>query len=178
MTDACYERDSRDWICGLGGILVDQVKGTKLFFSLQLSDEQRVILGELNKKQIIFEAETLCALLAHSLWVDAITNRMCFLYVDNEGTKFCLMKGSSENPTVDAMTQVFVECETHVRTLCWLARVSSFSNLADEPSRGDIRRLKDLLFVDVSKDAAVCLKSLCTSITEKMERMAGRAQPK
>lgn len=161
-----------------GESFVDQAKGLKLFFSLQLSEEQRVILGELNKKQIIFEAETLCALLAHALWVDAITHRMCFLYVDNEGTKFCLMKGSSENPTVDAMTQVFVESETHVRTLCWLARVSSFSNLADEPSRGDTQRLNDLSFVDVSKDAATCLKLLCMSITEKMVRMAGHAQPK
>ena len=52
---------------------------------------------------------------------------LSFLYVDNEGTRFSLMQGSSENPTVDAM----------VKRMGWLARVSSYSNLADAPSRGD-----------------------------------------
>ena len=99
---------------------------------------------------------------------------MSFLYVDNEGTKFSLMKGSSENLTVDAMTQVFVEVETHVKTTCWL---SSCSNIADEPSRGDCRILNEMNFTHVSKDAAKCLKFLCVSIGEKMEKMAGHALP-
>ena len=84
------------------------------------------------------------------------------------------MKGSSENLTVDAMTQVFVEVETHVKTTCWL---SSCSNIADEPSRGDCRVLNEMNFTNVSKDAAKCLKSLCMSIGEKMGKMAGHALP-
>ena len=67
ITDACYERDSRDLICGLGGVLVDSANGLKLFFSCQLAESQRTMLGELQAKKIIFEAETLCALLAYSL---------------------------------------------------------------------------------------------------------------
>ena len=59
ITDACYEKVSRDWVCGLGGVLVDNVVNARLYFSLQLSEEQRVLLGELRKRQIIFEAETL-----------------------------------------------------------------------------------------------------------------------
>ena len=59
LTDACYERDSRDRICGLGGVLCDNLAGTKLFFSCQLDAEQRNVLGEPCRKQIIFEAETL-----------------------------------------------------------------------------------------------------------------------
>ena len=53
ITDACYERESRDLICGLGGVLVDNANGLKLFFSCQLSESQRNLLGELQKKQII-----------------------------------------------------------------------------------------------------------------------------
>ena len=103
---------------------------------------------------------------------------MCFLYVDNEGAKFSLMKGSSENHAVDVMAQIFAEVETHVKTLCWLARVSSFSNIADAPSRGDCSLLKRLQFRDVSLDATACLENICTSMEAKLGREAGRAKPK
>lgn len=178
ITDACCERESRDLICGLGGVLVDNANGLKLFFSCQLSESQRNLLEKLQKKQISFEAETLCALLAYPLWKDIFSKRMCFLYVDSEGTKFSLMKGSSENHAVDVMAQIFAEVETHVRTLCWLARVSSFSNIADAPSRGDCSLLKQLKFHDVSLETTRCLDSICTAMEAKLGREAGRAKPK
>ena len=103
ITDACYEKESRDRVCGLGGVLCDLFSGTNCFFSCQLNDEQRSLLGEPSKKQIIFEAETLCAVLAYSLWEEKLNNRKSFLYVDNEGTKFCLIRGKSDNLVVDTM---------------------------------------------------------------------------
>eukprot|EP00435_Cladocopium_sp_Y103_P045509 s1035_g13.t1 len=84
ITDACYERDSRQLVCGLGGVMVGEAKGLKFFFSCELNEDQRNMLGELNKKQIIFEAETLCAVLAYCLWTSFFTDRTCFLYVDYE----------------------------------------------------------------------------------------------
>ena len=88
ITDACYEKDSRDRICGLGGIVVDNSLGVNIFFSCELSEKQRNILAEPCKKQIMFETETLCAILAYSLWTSLLLNRMCFLYADNEATKY------------------------------------------------------------------------------------------
>ena len=64
ITDACYEKDAGDKVCGLGGILVDKASDVRLFFSCQLDEKQRRVLGEPNKKHIIFEAESLCAVLA------------------------------------------------------------------------------------------------------------------
>ena len=178
LTDACYERDSRDRICGLGGVLCDNLAGTKLFFSCQLDAEQRNVLGEPCRKQIIFEAETLCAVLAYSLWTENITNRKCFLYVDNEGTKFCLIRGKSDNSVVDCIAEIFTEIETHVRTNCWISRVSSFSNIADGPSRGDFQSVKELGFKDVSNAAVNCLKSLFVSVVTKMGRAADTNVPR
>ena len=43
--------------------------------------------------------------------------KMCFLYVDNESTKFSLMKRTSENPTVDIMAKIFAETGLHGWTL-------------------------------------------------------------
>ena len=40
FTDACYERDAKDLVCGLGGTFIDQHSGCKLFFSCALNGEQ------------------------------------------------------------------------------------------------------------------------------------------
>eukprot|EP00435_Cladocopium_sp_Y103_P020251 s2204_g4.t3 len=109
FTDACYERNARDWICGLGAVMIDTLTGEKWVFSLHVDERQRAILGEANEKQIIFEAETFCAVLAYSFWMKSLDRRRSFLYVDNEGTKFCLMKGSSENAGVDLLCPEFAE---------------------------------------------------------------------
>ena len=159
-------RGKPDTECGLGGVLVDKITDTKLFFSCQLDEEQRRILGEPSRKQIIFEAESLCAVLAYSLWSDSIAGKKSFfLYVDNEGTKFSLIRGKSDNVVVDAIACVFAEIETHTNTWCWISRVSSYSNIADDPSRGDFKLLTKLGFTDVSEKAETCLKALCLSVS-------------
>lgn len=88
ITDACYEPESRDRICGLGGVLIDALNGSTFFFSCVLDEPQRFILGEPNKKQIIFEGETLVAVLAYNIWTEYFSGRKRFLFVDNEGTRF------------------------------------------------------------------------------------------
>ena len=134
-------------------------------------------MGERSKKQIIFEAETLCAVLAFSLWSKFFSGKKSFLYVDNEGTKFSLIKGKSENAVVDAISHIFAEIETHVKSLCWVSRVSSHSNIADGPSRGDIQLLKKLQFEDVSLEATACLKVLCESVKSKLGKTADPNNP-
>ena len=62
FTDACYERGDPVWPCGIGGVAF--FNSRVQFVSLTIDDEGRQILGELVKKQIFFEAETLAALVA------------------------------------------------------------------------------------------------------------------
>ena len=100
FTDASYERDAKDLVCGLGAVLLDPDTGLKLCFSTSLDERQRSVLGEVTKQQIIFEAETFCAVLAYFFWMRLLECRNSILFVDNEGTKFCLMKGSSDNVVV------------------------------------------------------------------------------
>ena len=42
--DACYARNSRDWVCGSGGVFVDQLRKLKLCSPCRLTEEQRVLL--------------------------------------------------------------------------------------------------------------------------------------
>eukprot|EP00435_Cladocopium_sp_Y103_P065000 s975_g26.t1 len=173
FTDACYERDSRDLPCGLGGVLVDPETGKKQFFACALDEQKRSLLGEQSKQQIIFEAESLCAVLAHFLWMPDLEDRKSFLYVDNEGTKFSLIKGVSENEIVDVLAQIFAEREVLVRNVCWISRVSSYSNIADKPSRGDKLELVQQGFEDVSIHAMVLLEQLFAAMVTKLGRKAG-----
>jgi hypothetical protein len=110
FTDACYEKEDDKWPCGLGGVLYHQ--GQTQFFSLPVNKLGRDALGEQSKQQIIFEAETLAAILAFLLWKDHFKNKRCLIFVDNEGTKFSLLKGSSTNIVVDILAGYFAEMET------------------------------------------------------------------
>lgn len=163
FTDACYEKDSDTLVCGLGGVILFPF-GDVRYFAVALSEQQREILGEGKKKQIIFEAETLTALLAIFLWRNCIVDSKCVFFVDNEGCKFALLKGLSENAIVDMMAEMFIEMEDCVNVPIWLARVPSKSNLADEPSRFELQRMIDMKAMDCSSDAATQLDTLLTKI--------------
>eukprot|EP00435_Cladocopium_sp_Y103_P061402 s464_g23.t1 len=173
FTDACYERDAKDMPCGLGGVFTDPALGKKQFFSCEVDTEKRDLLGEQSKKQIIFEAETLAAVLAYLLWKPDLDGKKSFLYVDNEGSKFSLIRGASENAMVDILSQIFAELEVSSKTLCWIARVSSYCNVADNPSRGDKSQLLHLGYEDVSLQAYVFLEQLTAAIKKKLGRKDG-----
>ena len=110
FTDACYERDSSTWPCGLGGVAFSG--NDKFFFSLEVDSNLRRILGEQVKKQILFDAETLAAVLAACLWRDLFVCKRVIFFVDNEGTKFSLLKGLSENSCVDRLVEKFAMLES------------------------------------------------------------------
>lgn len=164
LTDACYERDSTDWPCGIGGVFFFQQK--IFFFSVCLDETARKALGALVKKQIIFEAETIAAIVAFRLWLPHFVNERCILFVDNEGTKFSLLRGLSDNTTVDFLAEQFVQLEASYHAYTWLARVPSSCNIADPPSRGDTSGLLLQGATNVSADAEIILKDLVRQLLE------------
>ena len=177
LTDVCYERDAREWVCGAGGVFFDPDKHVKEFFSIQLSSEQRVLLGENSKKQLIFEAETISAVIAFVLWMENILHQFSILFVDNEATKFTLIKGGSDNLVVDVLAEIFCDYEKKFQGFNWIARVSSFSNISDSPSRGDTSLLVQEQFVDRSVDAYILLSEICAAVKSKLgEKAAASSQ--
>ena len=167
FTDACYEADSLTWCCGLGGVLVDVCSQRYRFFSIELNDEQRRFLGEGTKKQLIFEAKTLSAVLAFCLWQSELEHNLSYFFVDNEGSKFALMRGFSDNVVVDCLAAEFCKKEAKFHSRNWISRVSSYSNCADDPSRGEIGTLSRNGFVDVTNEALIVLSELLASVEMK-----------
>ena len=172
FTDAWCERDAKQWVCGLGGVLVDPKNEQRSFFSLELDDEARLALGESCKQQIIFEAETLACLVAFLLWSKKCVNRKCLLFVDNEGTKFCAIKGSSDNACVDMLVTFLAEAEARIFTLSWIARVPSYSNCADPPSRGEVSNLIRGNAVDDSSNAKLIVLEVLARMNKNKGEMA------
>ena len=85
FTDACYERNHPTWPCGLGGVAL--AEGRTFFFSLEVVEALRLVLGEGEKKQIIFEAETLAALLSMSVWKTSVLWQTCYSLCGQRGYK-------------------------------------------------------------------------------------------
>ena len=167
FTDACYEAGALTWCCGIGGVLVDVSSGCYKFFSIELNEQQRLLLGEGVKKQLIFEAETLSAVLAFCLWQSELEHNLSYLFVDNEGSKFALIRGSSDNAVVDCLAAEFCKREAKFHSRNWITRVSSYSNCADDPSRGEVGALSRNGFFDVTNDAQVILAELLASVEMK-----------
>jgi len=118
------------------------------------------LLGVNHKKQVIFEAETLAAVVAFMLWSPKFAGKRCHLFVDNEGSKFSLISGSSENKTVAEIVEKFTAFEIEQHCYLWVSRVPSYSNIADAPSRGDLTFLKRMPAEDVSSKAAKLMRTI------------------
>ena len=55
--------------------------------------------------------------------------------------------------------------------------MSSYSNLADDPSRGDSTLLTQLGFADASDRVCTCLRALCLSVKKQLGKMADNKNP-
>ena len=163
FTDACYERNAESWRSGVGGVLYDANAESWRYFSLEVSDALLAILGESAKEQLIFEVETLAAVIAYILWTPLLASKFCLMFVDNEGTKFSMVKGFSENVCVCNLVQKFALHESEAHILSWISRVPSHSNVADGPSRNDVDLLVHLQASNDSDDASALMVQLVNS---------------
>ena len=85
------------------------------------------------------------------------------LFLDNEASKFALLKGSSDNPVVDLLAGIFAEKESAIHSFTWLARVPSKSNIAD-PNDLTVAVFQNA--TDVSAVAEPLLEQLLTKLEE------------
>ena len=121
----------------VGGILLDPHDQAYEFFRLQLSGVQvRFLLG-LTGQTAIFELELLPVVVGRRLWQHRLTERSLICFVDNEAAKCALIAGYSAKPAACSILDEVAVLDVRGGTLPWYDRVSSVSNLADAPSRGE-----------------------------------------
>ena len=137
-TDACYEPEATSWQCGLGGVLVSPSGEKVAFFSLELDRDQMELLGAGAKKTIIFEAELLALVVAFSAWRKFISAMSLLCFVDNNSARDVAISGSGRNITANFLIEALLKLEMSTCTTPWYSRVPTPSNIADDPSRGEI----------------------------------------
>jgi len=87
--------------------------------------------------KVIHQAELLPAAVAATLWSERLRSRRWVLFVDNDGARGALIKGSTTSrPSASIVQEFWLEVAAQA-SFPWVERVPTNSNPADGPSRGD-----------------------------------------
>ena len=126
-----------------GAVLLDRRDNKALYFGIRISNELvEEWIVDSGKKQLVTEAELLPQLLARRLWAPRLCGTKLISFVDSEPSKFSLIKGTSDSQTCSDIVACVAMEDYKLMVWPWYARVPSFSNVADAPSR--LRKLKPL----------------------------------
>eukprot|EP00438_Fugacium_kawagutii_P023433 Skav223482 [mRNA] locus=scaffold643:15800:17638:+ [translate_table: standard] len=141
FTDACFEPKDGCPFSGIGGVLVNPQGRVVSFFSEQLSKRHLEILGWGEKKTVIFEAELLGMIVAMTLWEKVIRGALVVCYIDNNSARDVAISGAARNSAAHNLLEKLIAVEMSSNGFFWYARVPSPSNIADEPSRLDCKKM-------------------------------------
>ena len=120
---------------GLGGVLVSEQGSKVAYFSEWAADELKEIVAPTSKNPI-FEFECLAVLLAIKTWSGLIGGCNLVIFSDKEGTKACLVKGSSDNEVGMAIVDSVHKSLDDAGCNAWFERANTAWNVSDGPSRG------------------------------------------
>ena len=98
-------------------------------------------LGADSKKTIIFEAELLALVLAFAVWKTSLEAVPLICFVDNNSARDVAISGAGRNSTARALVGFLLKLEMAVCAAPWYSRVPTPSNIADDPSRGDVSKM-------------------------------------
>ena len=108
---------------------------------LKLSNHWRKHVGS----QIICQVELYPIILVKAVLQTRLARRRVVYYVDNDPSRDGLISGASDSVCSRALLYAFARQQRVCPSYNWMARVPSFSNVADAPSRGEGAQLaKDL----------------------------------
>lgn len=141
FTDAAYENDVATW----GIVVIDQVTGLKTALGGEVPASLVAVWHHLGSEQVITLAEAFAALLARHVFRDHLHKRRAIFFIDNEGARHALIKGTSPTLALLQIVQLFHTCAEYDFCWHWLERVPTASNVADLPSRGRVLEALEMI---------------------------------
>jgi ribonuclease HI len=133
-TDASFSPE--DGNGGIGGVLCSCEGVVLAWFGEELDRAFCDQLKAENQSQLIGELEALAVLAALKLWTERVRGKHLVIFVDNEGSKYAILRGYSKNPCLSKIVTAIAQAEDSATVFCWYSRVPSEANVADGPSRG------------------------------------------
>ena len=132
---------------GLGGVLI--LRGVVFYFMVTVTEEIAVWLPKGTtpdaKQQRINEAEAVGVVLLLHTFREELQGMDLTVYVDNTGAEGALKKGFSGSRFMTAAAAEAWDLAIRHEIGLWIERVPSKENIADPPSRGDDRFLKEVM---------------------------------
>ena len=120
----------------VGAVLVDPESSTKLCFGFQVGDDIVELWREKRtKQQVISQAELYPNVAARMWWSSRLAGRLILNFVDNDGAREMLVRGTSSSGASASLLSQFWSAESRNASWTWFDRVPSPSNIADGPSR-------------------------------------------
>ena len=132
FTDGCSVQD----VNMFGAVLIDSSSGKAQVAWGHIPEEMITFWGKCVGDQLITQIElyplVVWRWIAGARWLD----RRILCFIDNEPARFTMIRGTSPSLASRLLVKAFVKAERKAPAFCWFARVPSFSNVADAPSRG------------------------------------------
>ena len=143
FTDASYEPQQMSAVAGIGAVLVDQLGNRCGFISLFLDEGMLGRLNATNRKTIIFECELFAIFISMYCWRKRLCNSQVDVCTDNDGVKDVLIACQTSSVNASPILCAILQLEFDLRWNAWFSRVPTESNIADDPSRGQIQHFLD-----------------------------------
>ena len=132
FTDAAYEGGVATW----GSVVIDPASGVRAVNAGTIPAPLVKFWTNVAGAQVICQAESFAAVLARIHFRSVLFRRRAILFVDNQPSRFSLIRGTSNSWSMLTLSQEFHLAGEADHSIMWIERVASESNIADLPSRG------------------------------------------
>ena len=132
FTDASWESGHG----GLGAVVIDMATHTPVVYSGVVPEELKNVWRESIGEHIICQLELYTMVAIRWSLAKELESRRVIWWVDNESARYALIKGQSLSHTMNSLVREFFDADSLHSSHGWIERVPSYSNVADDPSRG------------------------------------------
>jgi hypothetical protein len=169
FTDGAWQKQ----IAGIGAAVIDLATNQRSVLARTvpqvLLDKWQNLVGD----QLICHVELYVMVAVRWLFRDLLKERRSLWWVDNDATRFAIIKGLSSSPTMRSLVREFYAFEIESPSFTWVERVPSFSNVADGPSRGKPQEALSLLGVNECKEFQHCPELVQRLLADQLVNQMG-----
>ena len=137
--DGAVEESDDSYFAGCGGVLTSNDGRVLKAFGYSIPKKRSVEIGGK-----IHQIELLPIVLACIVLGEDVKERATMFHIDNSAAQSALINAGSSNLFSSAIVYTYLELEQHLQLRPWFARVGTYSNIADGPSRGDYALVRSL----------------------------------
>ena len=143
FTEASFEPEASPPSSAIRAVLVDQNGRKVKCFSEKLSASLLGAINVTNRKTIIFECEFFAVLSALVTWQDSLRQSNVVIHTGNDGVRDCFISCHTTSPNALPILDACLRCESNIQSNVWATRISTESNISDDPSRLLVQHLVD-----------------------------------